>query len=555
MEDVRIGVFVCHCGTNIAGFLDVESLVEYAKSLPDVVFSQDSLYTCSEAGLNNIKEAISEHKLNRVIVASCTPRTHEPLFRQTCKEAGLNPYLFNFVNIREQCSWVHMHEREKATAKAKDLIRMGVARARLLEPGEETELEVMPSALVVGGGIAGVTCALNLANRGFDVRLVEKEDRLGGTLNSLYKMYPTNEDASSFIDKLIEEVEKNQNIDVLTSSGVRDVSGFIGNYDIVISRGERIIPFKVGVIIVATGAEALKPRGLYGYNGKTVVTQLELEQILKSGKLDADKIVMIQCVGARNEERNYCSKICCMTAVKNAMLIKEANPNAQVFILYRDMQTYGTYEAYYGRAREMGVLFIKYLQEREPIIRDGKAIVFDEFLGEELTLPFDLLVLSTPLIPHTDASELAQMLKVPVDENGFFLEAHVKLRPVEFSTDGIYLCGCAHYPSDVSETISQAYGAASRASVPLSRGHVVAEPIISVVDEDKCIGCGLCELICPYKAVEVKLTEKGRVAKTVSASCKGCGLCAAACPQEAITMEHFTDAQFLAEIDALAGGK
>ncbi|UCF58586.1 MAG: CoB--CoM heterodisulfide reductase iron-sulfur subunit A family protein, partial [Candidatus Bathyarchaeota archaeon] len=458
MNDVRVGVFVCHCGTNIGGFLDVPGLAKYALSLPNVVFTKDNKYTCSDAGLTDIKNAIAEKKLNRVVVASCTPRTHEPLFRSTCREAELNPYLFQFVNIRDQCSWVHMQDREKATEKAKALIRMGVARAVLLEPLEETEVEVNPCALVIGGGIAGMTCALSLANRGFEVKLIEKEDRLGGTLNSLHRLYPAHEEASRLVQRKTEEVEKNPNIEVLTSSEVKEIKGFVGNYDVTARQGDRDRLLKVGVIIVATGAGTLKPVGMYDYDGEKVVTQLELERMLKEGRLNAESVVMIQCVGARNEKRAYCSKVCCLTALKNAMLIKEANPNAQVFVLYRDMVTQGTrYEDYYGKARETGITFIKYSPEKHPAVKNGSVRVYDEFLGEELSLSYDLVVLSTPMVAHPDSADLAQKLKVPVDEYGFFLEAHVKLRPVDFATDGIYVCGCAHWSADVGESISQAY--------------------------------------------------------------------------------------------------
>lgn len=552
MEEPRIGVFVCHCGTNIGGYLDVTGLVEYSQGLPNVVFSMDNLYTCSETGLEEIKKAVKEHDLNRVIVASCTPRTHEPLFRSTCQEAGLNPYLFEFVNIREQCSWVHMDDREKATEKAKDLIRMGVAKAELLEPEEGVEVDVYPCAVVIGGGIAGMACSLSLATRGFQVKLIEKENQLGGMLRRLYKLYPTGRDASEILESITAEIENNTRIELLTSSTVEAVEGFIGNFDIRLDSSGEKKSIKAGVIVVATGAKVLNPVGLYDYDGHKVVTQLELEQMLREGDLGADKIVMIQCVGARDEERGYCSRVCCMTAIQNAMLIKETNPDTEIFILYRDLQTYGTrYEECYGKAREAGVIFVQYSKERKPVVEGDTVRVFDEFLDEELILPYDLVVLSTPMISEPSAKDLAKMLKVPLGQNGFFLEAHVKLRPVDFSTDGVYLCGSAHWPSDVSESISQGYAAASKASIPLSQGRVKTEPIVSVVDEEKCIGCGLCESVCPFKAIRLEQTEKGRVARTIVASCKGCGVCGAGCPQKAITMRHFTDAQILAQIDSL----
>ncbi|UCC33252.1 MAG: CoB--CoM heterodisulfide reductase iron-sulfur subunit A family protein [Candidatus Bathyarchaeota archaeon] len=552
MEEAKIGVFVCRCGTNIGGYLDVPALVNYSKGLPNVVCAQENLYTCSEAGLNEIKEAIIDHQLNRVIVASCTPRTHEPLFRNTCKEAGLNPYLFEFVNIRDQCSWVHMHETEKATEKAKDLIRMGVARAKLLEPQEEIEVDVVPSALVIGGGIAGMTCALSLADRGFEVTLVEREEKLGGMLRKLYKLYSAQTDASQLIEAKIGEIEKHRNIEVLTSATVTEVKGFYGNYDVTIRQERKNVPFRVGVIVVAIGAEEFKPVGMYGYDGIQIVTQLELEEMLKEDRVKAHSIVMIQCVGARDEKRSYCAKVCCTTALNNAMIISERNPKAQIFMLYRDLQTYGTiYEDLYKKAREKGIIFVKYSPQNPPIVDKGMVKVFDEFLGEELRLPYELVVLSTPMVAHPDSGELAKILKVPIDEYGFFLEAHVKLRPLDFATDGVYVCGSAHWPVTVDESIVQGYGAASRASIPMSRRRVVSEPIVSFVDEESCIGCGLCEMICPFKAIQIEETPKGKIAQTIVASCKGCGTCGAACPQKAITMRHFKDEQMLAEIVAL----
>ena len=553
MSEVRVGVFVCHCGTNIGGFLDVPELVKYALSLPNVAFTQENKYTCSETGLSEIKKAILEIQLNRIVVASCTPRTHEPLFRSACKEAGLNPFLFQFVNIRDQCSWVHMHEKEAATKKAKDLIRMGVANAVLLEPLEELKIDVNPKAVVIGGGISGMTSAISLANRGFEVRLIEKSEKLGGTLNNLYKLYPTQIDASNLVTAKIGEIEKNSRIKVLTSSQVLDVDGFVGNYTVKIKQNNKVQNYDAGVIIVATGADVYKPSDLYNYDGERVITQLELEKALKRGEVKAQRIIMIQCAGARTKERPYCSKVCCPTALKNALLIKEKNDDSQLYILYRDMVTPGTeFEDLYGKARETGINFIKYSPEKEPIVENDTLKVYDELLGEELTLPYDLVVLSTPMVARSDSKELAQKLKVPVDEHGFYLEAHVKLRPVDFATDGIFVCGCAHWPSNVDESIFQAYGASSRASIPMSVGYVTTEPLIPVVDEEKCTGCGLCEMNCPFKAIKIEKKEKGRKANVIAASCKGCGTCGAGCPQKAITMKHFTDDQIIAQVRALA---
>ncbi len=552
LDAARIGVFICHCGANIAGFLDVEALEQHAKKLPNIAFTQRNLYTCSEMGLREIKNAIKEHQLNRVVVCSCTPRTHEPLFRSACYEAGLSRYLFEFVNIRDQCSWVHMHERDKATDKAKELIQMGVARAALLEPKDEITVSVVRKALIIGGGIAGMTAAQSLATRGFQVIIVEKEKELGGLLKSIHKLYPTLGEAKELLQRNLKAVHGSPRIKVMTATTVAGASGFVGNYNVVFDSAGEKIEDTVGVIIVATGARLLQPKDLCGYNATSVITHGELEGILKEGKLVANNIAMIQCAGARIPGREYCSRICCMTAIKNAILIRENHPTTEVFVMYRDIQTYGTlYEEDYRRAREMGVNFLRYGLSRPPTVRDGKVIVYDELLGEDIPIPFDLLVLSTPLVSPQGAEQLSKVLKVPVDENGFFLEAHVKLRPVDFATDGIYLCGCARWPSDIGESVSQALAAAARASILLSQGMVRVEPIVSEVDQQRCIGCGLCETICSYGAIRLVDTANGKRAKTVTASCKGCGTCASSCPQKAIRMNHYTDEQMEAQIGAL----
>jgi len=545
MEEIRVGVFICHCGTNIGGFLRISALVEYAKTLPNVTFATDNLYTCSEVGLSLIKEKIEEHDLNRVVVASCTPRTHEPLFRSTCQEAGLNPYLFEMVNIRDQCSWVHMKETEAATEKAKILIEMGVAKALLLQPLKKFKIDINPTALIIGGGIAGMTAALNLANQEFKVILIEKEPELGGLLRYLYKLYPTHDDASKVLE-VRNLVENHQKIKVITSTEPVKIEGFIGNYKVSVKRRDGIYDIDTGIIIVATGAQVLKPEGLFGYNGSTIITQLELEQLLKENKINVKNIVMIQCVGARNEERRYCSNICCMTALKNAMLIKELNPDTNINILFRDIQTQGTtYEEYYRKAREKGITFIRYIPEKVPIVKESYIEVYNDYLNQDISIPYDMIVLSTPLIANPDSVDLAKMLKVPLEENHFFLEAHVKLRPVDFATDGIYVCGSAHWPADIPETISQAYAAASRASTIISKDVLEVEGAIAEVDEDLCVGCGICIKICPYNAIS---KDENGIAHVTEASCKGCGLCGATCPENAITNHHFTTKQILAQI-------
>lgn len=551
-EQIRIGVFVCDCGSNIAGYLDVKALAEYAKTLPNVVFVKENLYTCSESGINEIKAAVKLENLNRVVVASCTPRTHEPLFRGTCEEAGLNPYLFEMVNIRDQCSWVHMQEKEGGTAKAKDLIRMGVAKAALLEPQEAIQSEVDPRAMVIGGGISGITAALALANRGYHVTLVEKSKDLGGLLLKLDKLAPSNIDASAFAAQQTELVLKNPNIRVLTSTTVEEVKGYIGHFTATVKTNGGLEDFGLGVIIVAIGAQVLKPVGLFGYDGEKVINQLELEERFKSGTFSAANVVMIQCAGARNEERKYCSRICCMVAIKNSITIKERSPETGVYILYRDIQAYGAEnEELYQKAKESGVRFIKYDPVNPPRVEPGKVTVYHHLLGRDLTLAQDLVVLSTPLIAGEDNDTISKLLRVSVDENKFFLEGHVKLKPLDFATDGIYLCGNAHYPATVREAISQALGAASRASIPLSKGVMTVEPIVStLVDEDACRGCGLCVALCPYGALEIERTEKGRKVKVIPVACKGCGVCAATCYQHALTINSYTDEQVGEQIRA-----
>jgi len=557
VEETRIGVFVCHCGINIGAYVDVPRVVEYARGLPNVVHAEHNLFTCSEEGISAIKKAIPEHNLNRVVVASCTPRTHEPLFRAACEEAGLNKYLFEFVNIRDQCSWVHMNLPEEATEKAKTLIRMGVARARLLEPLEEIEIAVTPSALIMGGGVVGMSAALNLAEQGFEVHLVEKEGELGGTLLDVYKLFPSNEEASQLIGQIVQKVQGHSRIQTYLSARVKDVSGFIGNFDATLDQNGKDSNIKVGAIIVATGAEELKPEGQYGYGRlSNVITQLELEQRLKKGELNGQNVVMINCVGARVPERTYCSRFCCMTAVKNAALIKEGNPGAKVWLLHRDIMAYGVeFEDYYRRSMERGVRFMRYDLEKPPeVMGDGRAEkvkVWHQLMGREVELPSDVVVLTTPLIPRADFGEISRMLKVPLSEQGFFLEAHLKLMPVEFATDGIFICGSARWPTDIAEGVSQAYAAASKAAIPLRAGYVKPEAITSSVNEDICSGCGICVGLCPYSAIELQSKNGRRVAHSITALCKGCGTCGAACPSGATSMNHFKDGQILAQIEAL----
>jgi heterodisulfide reductase subunit A len=579
-ETPRIGVFVCHCGHNIAGYLDVPMLVESARALPHVVLATDSLFTCSDAGLVEIQEAIVTHDLNRVVVASCTPRTHESLFQSTLEKASLNRYLFEFVNIRDQCSWVHMDDRQGATQKAIDLIRMGVAKAALLEPLEESELSVLPAAAVIGGGIAGMTAALSLARRGFSVTLIEREPELGGILRHLDTLYPTRTNARDLLERTVEEVVDHPHIDVMTSAQLRDVRGYIGNYELIIHTEQfnADLPIPAGAIIVATGASEFKPVGTFGYGSDPrVITQQELETRLASdpdrSPLSEDRsatptVVMIQCVGARDETHAYCSRTCCLTAIKNAMLLKERGPETEVYVLYRDIEVHGThFEDYYAQARDMGVIFTRYSPEHPPEVVPERVVIYDEMLGARLGIPYDLLVLSTPLVPPSGTRTLAQMLKVPVDDYGFFLEAHVKLRPLDFATDGVYLCGSAHWPAHLDEAISQAYGAAARAANILSKEQIRSSGVVAKVNEQLCRGCERCSDVCEYGAIEfVELERNGvaysqpvqlfprTVARVNPVLCKGCGACAVVCPTCAMQASHFTSQQVTVMVQAALGG-
>jgi len=583
-EEPRIGVFICHCGINIGGVVNVPEVVRYAKALPNVAYSEDNIYTCSEAGLASLKEAIKKHKLNRVIVASCTPRTHEPLFRSACREAQLNHYLFEMANIREQCSWVHAHQPEKATKKAKDIVRMAVARATWLAPQEEPELDIKDTALVVGGGIAGMTAALTLADQGFKVYLVEKEPELGGNLRSLHKLYPTMQDTSEILEPTIKTVSTNKNIEMLASTEVSEVKGYVGNFKVTLAKEGEKREIEVGTIIVACGAmNYTPPKGLYQYGVyPNIVTQLEMDEMLRNGKIEKppERVVMIQCVGARKGEIRaldlagfpksdtarllakilkakkeegwpYCSKICCMNAIKNAILIKERFPETDVMILYGDVRVYKEYEDFYSMARENQVKFVKHIEEVTPEITQGPedklhVTAYDALSGREMKLPCDWVVLSTPLIPRKEEVILARMLKIPISQDGFLMEAHLKLRPVDTQMDGIFLAGAVSGPKDVPESIISAKAAAARAATLMANKKMRTEALTSVVDEEQCIGCGLCEEICSYSA---HYLEEGK-SHTIAALCRGCGACAAECPRRAITMQHFTDEQVLAQVKA-----
>ncbi|MCJ7424907.1 CoB--CoM heterodisulfide reductase iron-sulfur subunit A family protein [Candidatus Bathyarchaeota archaeon] len=583
-QEPRVGVFVCSCGTNIGGVVNVQEVVEYAKTIPRVVHADCNLYTCSEAGLTAIKESVRKHSLNRVVVASCTPRTHEPLFRAACKEAGLNPYLFEMANIREHDSWVHPHEHGKATEKAKDIVKMAVAKATLLEPQTEPEVEVKNSSLVVGGGVAGMTAALSMATQGFKVYLVEKEKEPGGMAQKLYRLYPTLAEASEVVEPLIELVKSHRNVELATSTTLKEISGYIGNFRAVLTGPEGDREVDVGTIIVALGSSNYTPpKGLYEHGvNDHVITQRELDEKLRKGEIGKpERIVMIQCVGARKGEIRpseleafpksdtaellrkilkarkeegwpYCSRICCMNAIKNAILVKQKSPETDIVILFSDLRVYKEYEDFYRMARDLEVRFIRHIEEARPEIiqtSDGKlqVMAYDALSGTEANFPAEWVVLSTPLVPSKDEIVLARMLKIPIATDGFLMEAHLKLRPVDTNVDGVFIAGTVSGPKDVSESIISGEAAAARASILMGNKKVKTEAITAVVNEDLCIGCGLCEEICPYGAPRI---EEGK-SKVREILCRGCGSCAAECPKLAITMRHYGNDQILAQVKAL----
>jgi heterodisulfide reductase subunit A len=557
-EKPNIGVFVCHCGINIGGVIDVPRVVEYAKTLPNVAYAEHNLYTCSQDTQEKIKEKIEEHNLNRVIVASCTPRTHEPLFQNTVREAGLNPYLFEMANIRDQCSWVHMDEPEKATEKAKSLVRIAVAKAGMLEPLQKVAIPIKQSALVIGGGLSGMIAALELMEHGFETHIVEKESELGGNLKHLHYML-TGENLQNFLKEIVEKVNSNAKIHEYTKADIKEIEGCIGDFKTtIINDGEEKV-LEHGVVILATGGINYNPKEyMYGQDER-VITQLDFEGMLAKGEVDAKNVVMIQCVGSRTPERTYCSRVCCSEAVKNALKMKELNPDANIYVLYKDMRTYGFRENFYEEAARKGIIFIRYYDDSKPVVEskdnEFRVSVMDHFIGEDIDIHPDLVVLSTATIPSPDNEKIAKMLKVPLSKDGFFLEAHMKLRPLDFATDGIFLCGLAHSPKFIEECISQAKGTVSRAATILSKRFYEANAVISIVDESKCRGCGECVELCEFGAPELIQDEHGLYRSKINeVLCKGCGTCAANCCNNAIITKHFKSEQIMTMIDNAVEG-
>jgi heterodisulfide reductase subunit A len=550
-EAPRIGVFVCNCGINIGGIVRVPEVAETARTLPGVVYVEENLFTCSQDTQDKMTAVIREKGLNRVVVAACTPRTHEALFQETLINAGLNKYLIEMANIRNQDSWVHAHDPDAATAKAIDLVRMAVAKAFLAGPLRETDLPVNSSALVVGGGVAGLTAALSLARQGYPVHLVEKSEALGGNACSLNKTYK-GEDIAGFVADLIRQVETEPHLTVHLGTTVSGVDGFVGNFESTLSNGGLQESLDHGVAILATGAKEDKPQEyLYGEHA-AVITQLEMDGLLRRNDLwinRAGDVVFIQCVGSRNEAHPYCSKVCCTHSIKNALELKKRNPETNVYILYRDIRTYGEREDLYQEARSRGVLFFRYDPDEKPAVTaEGKCVAVrfkDPILGRRLSVNADILCLAAAIVPHEDLS-LSRFFKIPVDSDGWLLEAHQKLRPVEFATEGVFLCGMGHYPKAIEESIAQAQAAAAKAVTILARDNIMVGGIVARIEPELCSGCLGCINVCPYAAITFNVEKN--IAEVNQALCKGCGACAAACPSEAPVLMGFSNKQLYAQI-------
>jgi len=555
-QDPRIGVFVCNCGINIGGVVDVPQVEEYARDLPGVAYVTQNLFTCSEDAQQQMKEAILENNLNRIVVASCSPKTHEAIFMETLEACGLNKYLFEMANIRNQNSWVHGDLPDLATDKAKQLLRMAVARAAKLAALHEKRIPVTPRALVVGGGVAGMTAALSLGDQGFETYLVEKDKELGGLARKLTKTIE-GADVQGLVKDLAQKVTSHENIQVLTESLIVNSSGFKGNFSTELIVGPSMYERKLehGAIVLATGGSEYQPSEYLYPDSDQVMTQIELGQRLENqGGQDLSSVVMIQCVGSRNEDNPNCSRICCQSAVKNAIHIKEDNPDARVFVLYRDIRTYGLLEEYYTKARELGVIFIHFTPEDPPQVTQAEhglqVQVQDPILDRPLSIDADIVALSAGLVAE-DTEELAQILKLSRNPEGHFMEAHVKLRPVDMGTEGVFVCGTAHSPMLVSESIAQALAASSRAVTFLSQEYLTLSAVTAKVNADKCAACLICVRACPFEVP--RINEEG-VSEIDEALCQGCGVCAAECPAKAIELNWYEDVQIESEIDALLEG-
>jgi len=556
-EPPRIGVFVCNCGVNIGGVVRVPEVVQYAKTLPNVVYTQENLFSCSQDAQAQLEQMIKDQNLNRVVVAACSPRTHEPLFQETLRNSGLNKYLFEQANIRDQCSWVHAEEPEAATDKAKDLVRMAVARAALIEPLPLPAVPVVPVALVVGGGVAGMVAALTLARQGFRAHIVEQKDRLGGHALKMQRTW-RGEDVSEFVNSIVREVSEHPGITVHLNAQVKEVSGFVGNFKttIALNGSGEVRQVDHGAAILAVGAHSLKPKEyLYGKSTR-VFRWYELDEAWESEPVkNAGAGVFIHCVGSREPERPHCSRICCTFSIQKALELKRRNPSMDVIVLYRDIRTYGLREDLYQQARDQGVVFVRYDLESKPVVKENadgslEVTVVDQVLRRPIILKPDFITLATA-IETREIEGLAQLFKVPLSQDKFFQEVHMKLRPVDFASDGVFVCGLAHFPKPLDESIAQAQAAAARAATILAQKAIEVEGVVSAVDQSLCRGCGRCVEVCPYGAPElVTISQDVKVSSIQEALCKGCGACAVACPTGAAAIRHFGDNAVLSMVEA-----
>jgi heterodisulfide reductase subunit A len=552
-EEPRMGVFICNCGTNIGAVVKVPEVVEYARSLPNVAYVQENLFSCSQDAQDQLKEVIQKQNLNRVVVAACSPRTHEPLFQETLKRSGLNKYLLEMANIRDQCSWVHRDLPREATEKAKDLVRMAVAKANRIIPLAENSFPVTPKALIIGGGLAGMTAALSLAKQGFSSHVVEKEDQLGGQARHVRETWK-GEDVQAWLRRLAKEVKEDKRIQVHLKSEVVSVEGFVGNFKSLLSTEEVI---EHGVAILATGAESSSTNEyLYGHNPKVTVWH-ELDNLLAENPDSAKgwkSAVFILCTGSRTPERPYCSRICCTSTLHRALRLKESNPAMEIFVLFRDIRTYGQREDLFRKAREKGILFVRYDLENKPKVEavNGRprVTVTDPIVGLPLVMEPDIINLATAVVPQNN-EKLARAFKVPRNSEGFFVEAHAKLRPVDFATDGIYLCGMAHYPKPIDESITQALAAASRAATVLSQKSIRTGGVVALINPETCIGCQSCLKVCSYEAITYD--PSAHICMVNSALCKGCGACAATCPSGSAQLMGFGSRELYSMIDQAMG--
>ncbi len=553
-EPTRIGVFVCRCGTNIAGVVDVPLLVEFAQSLPGVVYAEENMFSCSQDTQDKITRVVKEQRLNRMVVAACTPKTHEPLFQETLINAGINKYLFEMANIRNMCSWVHKDNPEQATQKAKDLIRMAVSKVALLKPLTEPVMQINQKALVIGGGVAGMVAAKNLAEQNYITYLIEKTDNLGGQARHLHETWQ-GEDIQQYLAGLIEDVRSNKSIEIFLNSQIEHVDGFGGDFKTTIQNNGESKVLEHGVTIIASGASALKPNQyLYGKDPR-VVTGLEFQQRLIDNDPSLGQIntaVFIQCVGSRIPQRPYCSKVCCTQSIKSSLKLKEINPKMNIFVLYRDMRPYGLREDLYRKARSAGINFVRYDFDKELTVtaeqEDLQVDFIDCVLRRKMEIRPDLLILASAIVPEKK-NPLAQFYKLPQNDDGFFVEAHVKLRPVDFATDGVFVCGLAHAPKTIDESITQAQAAAARAVTLLSARSISLSGTVAYVNPNFCSSCGVCVSICPYSAA--MFNEKSGKAEIEPTLCKGCGLCAASCRSGAINLNGFDNDQIFAQIFAM----